>query len=62
MGESAWQLIQMLNDDRKKIKAIYKNDYVTMGDKVRMHIALHTPGLYYVLVRAYDKFVIPLRQ
>ena len=62
MGESAWQLIQMLREDQKKIKAIYKNSYVTTGDKVRMHIALHTPGLYYVLVRAYDKFVIPLRQ
>ena len=62
MGESAWQLIQMLREDQKKIKVIYKNSYVATGDRVRMHIALHTPGLYYVLVRAYDKFVIPLRQ
>ena len=62
MGESAWQLIQMLREDQKKIKTIYKNSYVATGDKVRMYIVLHTPGLYYVLVRAYDKFIIPLRQ
>lgn len=62
MGDSARQLIQMLRDDQKKIRSIYHNPYVATGDKVRMRVALRTPNLYYVLVKLYDKFVIPLRQ
>ena len=62
MGDSAKQLIQMLREDRKKIQLIYRNKYVAFGDKVRIKIALHTPNLYYVLIRLYDKFIIPMRQ
>lgn len=61
MNASARQMISMLREDRGKIRAIYQNPYVATGDRVRMHIALRMPELYYLLVRMYDKFVIPLR-
>lgn len=61
MNDSARQMICMLREDRAKIRAIYQNPYVATGDRVRMSIALRMPELYYLLVRIYDRFVIPLR-
>lgn len=61
MNTSAKQMIRMLREDQTKIRAIYQNPYVATGDRVRMRIALQVPELYYLLVRMYDRFVIPLR-
>ena len=47
--------------ERAEIARIYGKEYVAAGDKVRMKLALASPGLYYRIVKLYDKFVIPLR-
>ena len=47
--------------DRKEIHRIYKKDYVAMGDRARMKLALLLPGAYYRAVKIYDRYVVPLR-
>lgn len=51
----------LLRMDRKEIHRIYKKDYVAMGDRARMKLALLLPGAYYRAVKIYDRYVVPLR-
>jgi glycosyltransferase involved in cell wall biosynthesis len=55
------RLVKMLRGERQTIKKIYRHPWVKSGDKVRMRVFLMWPGLYYILVKYYDRFVIPLR-
>lgn len=57
----AGELVRQLRQDKAEISRIYKEDYVAAGDKVRMKLVLALPGLYYRLVKLYDKYVIPMR-
>lgn len=61
MNEAAKRMAKYIQNDRPKIKQIYKKDFVAKGDSVRMKLMLQMPGVYYILVRLYDKFVIPMR-
>lgn len=61
MPKSAKQLIELIRTEKEEIHKIYGLDFVRTGDKVRMKLALAAPGFYYVLVRIYDKVIIPLR-
>ncbi|NBJ91296.1 glycosyltransferase family 2 protein [Parablautia muri] len=62
MKKSGRQLIALLQEEKQEIKKIYRKSYVALGDKVRMKLILAWPGAYYKVVKAYDRFVIPLRQ
>ncbi len=62
MKEAAKKLAELLKSEKDEVKRIYQNDFIPVGDKVRMKLALATPAGYYVIVKLYDKFVIPLRQ
>ena len=62
MNRAARKIIHFLREEKCKINQIYRKEYVPMGDRVRMYTALYMPMLYYLLVLAYDKFIIPLRQ
>lgn len=62
MGDAAKQLFMLLKDEKAEIKRIYRKEFIPVGDKVRMKLALVTPSGYYLIVKLYDKFVIPLRQ
>ncbi len=62
MKEAADKLIRMLQSEKRQIIEIYQKEYVAMGDRVRMKMALRTPKLYYYTVKVYDKVIIPLRQ
>lgn len=55
------QIVGLLRADREKIRGIYRKDYVAMGDRTRMKLALLLPGAYYRVVKIYDRYVIPLR-
>ena len=55
------QIVGLLRADREKIRGIYHKDYVAMGDRARMKLALLLPGAYYRAVKIYDRYVIPLR-
>ncbi len=55
------QIVGLLRADREKIRGIYRKDYVAMGDRARMKLALLLPGAYYRVVKIYDRYVIPLR-
>lgn len=57
----ALEIVRQLRADRDSIRRIYKKNYVTAGDRVRMRLALWLPGLYYRVVKLYDRYVIPLR-
>lgn len=59
----AGEIVKQLREDKKNgtIGRIYGKDYVAAGDKVRMKLALMLPGAYYLAVKLYDKYVIPLR-
>lgn len=62
MGKAARQLAEGLREEKSEVKRIYGNDFIPIGDKVRMRLALMTHTGYYMMVKLYDKFVIPLRQ
>lgn len=62
MRDAAKQLIRLLKGEKAEVKRIYQNDFIPVGDKVRMKLALVTPSGYYEIVKLYDRFVIPLRQ
>lgn len=62
MKAAARQLTGIIKEEKDEIKRVYQNDFVPLGDKVRMKLALLTPSGYYRVVKLYDKFVIPLRQ
>lgn len=61
MRKSAKQLMVQIRAEKAEIRKIYGLDFVRMGDKVRMKLALTAPELYYILVRIYDKTVVPLK-
>lgn len=62
MERSGRELIALLRGEKQEIKKIYRKSYVATGDKARMKLILIWPGAYYKVVKAYDRFVIPLRQ
>lgn len=62
MKDAAKKLEQILKSEKDEVKRIYQNDFIPVGDKMRMKLALVTLPGYYGVVRLYDKFVIPLRQ
>lgn len=62
MKSAGKKIIRFLRSEKAKISMIYRKEYVASGDKVRMKVALFAPGIYYVLVKLYDQYVIPLRQ
>lgn len=57
----AREIAGQLRADKGIIRRIYRKDYVAFGDKVRMKLVLAWPGMYYRVVKCYDKYVIPLR-
>ena len=62
MKDSGKQLIAFLKSEKREIQRVYRKEFVTVGDRVRMKLVLLAPGLYYILVKLYDKIIIPLRQ
>lgn len=62
MKDSAKELMAFLQKEKCEIKRIYQKDFAASGDKARMKLALCLPGIYYRIVKIYDKFIIPLRQ
>ncbi len=61
MKEAAARLAAMLKGERGEIRRIYGNSFAAFGDKVRMRVMLVWPGGYYILVKGYERVVIPLR-
>ena len=62
MNRAARKIIHFLREEKYKIVQIYRKEYVPMGDRVRMQIALHIPIIYYLLSTLYSRFIIPLKQ
>lgn len=62
MRASGNKLMSILKGEKKEIKRVYSRSFVATGDKVRMKLALSAPGVYYLVVKMYDKVIIPLRQ
>lgn len=62
MKKAAKQLAEMLRKEKRHISEVYRNDFVAAGDKVRMKLFLSCQGLYYGIVKVYDKVIIPMRQ
>lgn len=57
----AAEIIRQLREDRTVIGRIYRENYVAAGDRMRMKLALSLPEAYYLAVRLYDRYVIPIR-
>lgn len=55
------RIVRLLREDQERIRYIYKKEFVTKGDRSRMHLMLSAPRLYYYIVRVYDSVVVPLR-
>lgn len=60
-GDYAKRIAEELKCNRKEIQRIYRNDFVSAGDRARMKLALISPGLYNCVTKGYEKFIIPLR-
>ena len=61
MRKAGDELIQKLRSDKREINNVYKNDFVKMGDKVRMRMILFNPSLYYFVAKLYERYIVPLR-
>lgn len=61
MKAAGRDLIKLLENDKKEIEKIYKNNFVTVGDKARMKLFLFNPDLYYRVVKLYDHIIPALR-
>ncbi|MCM1134049.1 MAG: glycosyltransferase [Clostridium sp.] len=62
MKAAGRELIGLLRGEKKEIKRLYEEEFVTAGDKARMRLALMWPSGYYWIVKGYDRFVVPLKQ
>ncbi len=62
MKQPAKELAGLLKGEKQNIIEIYRKTFVAMGDKVRMKVFLLSPGMYYYIVKWYEKIIIPLRQ
>lgn len=62
MKQPAKKLAALLKDEKQKINEIYHKAFAAKGDKVRMKVFLLSPGMYYHIVKLYEKIIIPLRQ
>lgn len=47
--------------DSPRIREVYRSGIVSKGDRIRMRIFMRAPRFYYIIVRMYDKLVVPLR-
>ena len=61
MKEAGRALAELLKGEKEEIRRIYEKSFVAFGDKVRMRAMLLWPGGYYLLVKGYERVVIPLR-
>lgn len=59
--EYAKRLGVYIKRDVNEITRVYKNRYVSRGDRARMRLFLLNPALYAFAVRCYEKFVIPIK-
>ena len=62
MTGEAKELAELLKRKKETVGNVYGKSFVKTGDRVRMKLFLTSPGLYYGIVRLYEKIIIPLRQ
>lgn len=60
-GDYAERIAEELKSNRDEIKRIYRNSFVSTGDRARMRLALASPKLYYCVTKGYENMIIPLR-
>lgn len=58
----AARLVHLLKSEEKKINSVYRREWSTKGDRIRMKMMLKAPGWYYRAVKLYEKYLIPYRQ
>ncbi len=61
-NETAARLAAEVRADREEMDRIYASGIVSRGDRLRRKLFLFSPALYALVVRWYEKLVIPLRQ
>ena len=61
-NETAARLAAEVRADREEMDRIYASGIVSRGDRMRRKLFLFSPALYALVVRWYEKLVIPLRQ
>lgn len=61
LTEYAKALLLEIKKDKKRIRQVYRCDFVKKSDKYRMWMVLHMPKLYVMTENAYQKLIIPLR-
>lgn len=62
MKESAREMVRLFRKEETTVRRIYKESFVPTGDKLRMKLFLLSPGCFYLVVKLYERVVIPLRQ
>ena len=60
-GDYAKQIADELKENRQEILRVYRREFVAIGDRARMKLALVSPALYSHVTKGYEKVIIPLR-
>ena len=60
-GDYAKRIADELKENRQEILRVYRREFVAIGDRARMKLALVSPGLYSHVTKGYEKMIIPLR-
>lgn len=54
-------LLGELKKDKSNVKQIYGQDFVKKSDRYRMRLVCSVPGLYVMIEKLYQKWIIPLK-
>lgn len=50
-----------IRNDKTKIKDVYSSYFAKKGDQARMKLFLISPSLFYLIVKLYDKIIVPIK-
>ena len=59
MSEAADKIAAKIKIDRVRIKKIYSSYFAKKGEQARMKLFLISPSLFYIVVKVYDKIIVP---
>ena len=62
MKDAASRLYDILKEKESWINELYKEDFVTQGDRKRIELFLKNPKVFYIVTTIYNKYIVPVKE